>query len=447
MKALLIATNQADRFMDRMVVRPVPIGLAYIAAAIDETRHQLRTLDLMFADDAEAETAAAIRDFQPDLIGLSIRNLDNQSYFNPVWNLPAVRALIRRIRAETAATILVGGPAFSILPAECLAYVGADIGIAGDAAEPFATLIERLDASADYRDIPGIVYRANPDAPTDADPDADPHADDPAASPADIIVTEGKFASAFHKPPRLDLLDMRAYNGSGFGVGVITKLAQAYYPTPGASFDGSDWRIRPPAEVVDEIRALSHNYGINKIFFIDSGFNIPAHSAKALCAAVIDADLRIRWNSYIRPSEDADAELIEMMKTSGCSLALMAESGRGGGSLSDRLAAQERLADLCRRADLPFTMNITFGEPAETADSVEQKLAFLKRIQPAFAVLRAGARVLPNTAIAQAALREGIITSESDLLRPVFYIAESVRDWLPDRLRAEASAHPRWNLT
>ena len=54
----------------------------------------------MFADDAEADTAAAIRDFQPDLIGLSIRNLDNQSYFNPVWNLPAVRALIRRIRAE-----------------------------------------------------------------------------------------------------------------------------------------------------------------------------------------------------------------------------------------------------------------------------------------------------------------------------------------------------------
>lgn len=435
MKALLVATNQTDRFMDRMVVRPVPIGLAYLAAAIDETRHQLRTLDLMFADDAEAEVAAAVRDFQPDLIGLSIRNLDNQSYFNPVWNLPAVRALIRRIRAETAATVLIGGPAFSILPAECLDYVGADIGIAGDAAEAFATLIERLDARADYRDIPGIVYRADPA------PDADPNA------PADIIVSEGKFASAFHKPPRLDLLDMRAYNGSGFGVGVITKLAQAYYPTPGASFDGSDWRIRPPDEVVGEIRALNSDFGINKIFFIDSGFNIPAQSAKALCAAVIDADLRIRWNSYIRPAADADAELIDLMKASGCSLALMAESGRGGGLLADRLAAQERLAELCRRADLPFTMNITFGEPSETADSVEQKLAFLKRIQPAFAVLRAGARVLPNTAVAQAALREGIIASESDLLRPTFYIAESVRAWLPDRLRAEAAAHPRWNLT
>ena len=48
MKTLLIATNQAERYMDRMAVRPLPIGLAYLAAYIDEERHDLRVLDLMF---------------------------------------------------------------------------------------------------------------------------------------------------------------------------------------------------------------------------------------------------------------------------------------------------------------------------------------------------------------------------------------------------------------
>ena len=43
MKVLLVATNQADRFMDRMVVRPVPIGLAYLAASVDEEGHTLRS--------------------------------------------------------------------------------------------------------------------------------------------------------------------------------------------------------------------------------------------------------------------------------------------------------------------------------------------------------------------------------------------------------------------
>ena len=427
MKILLIATNQADRFMDRMVVRPVPIGLAYLAASVDEERHTLRVLDLMFADDAVSQVADAVSEFDPNLIGLSIRNLDNQSSLNPVWNLPAVRDIIDRIRQISAAKTLVGGPAFSILPSECLDYVGADLGIAGDAAEAFATLVERIDNGANYRDIPGIVYR-----------------DD--ANDGQIVVSEGRFTSNFHRSPRLDLLDMRAYNGSGFGVGVVTKLAQSYYPTPGANYSGDDWRIRDPQEVVDEIRALDDDFGINKVFFIDSGFNIPAEHAKATCRAIIDAGVRVRWNSYVRPSEDADAELMSLMKQSGCSLALMAEGGRGGEGLVDRLAGLERMADLCRDAGLPFTMNATFGEPGETKASAERKLDFLKRVKSVFAVLRVGTRILPNTAVAQTALAEGLIESESELMRPTFYIDAGVRDWLADRLREEAAEHPRWNL-
>ena len=427
MKVLLVATNQADRFMGRMVVRPVPIGLAYLAASVDEERHTLKVLDLMFADDAVAEVADAVSEFEPDLIGMSIRNLDNQSSLNPVWNLPAVRDIIERIRQLSDATTLIGGPAFSIMPAECLDYVGADLGIAGDAAEAFATLVERLEAGADYRDIPGIVYR-----------------DD--TNDGEIVVSEGRFTSSFHRAPRLDLLDMGAYNGSGFGVGVVTKLAQAYYPTPGADFSGGDWRIREPSEVVDEIRALDNDFGINKVFFIDSGFNIPAEHAKATCRAIIDAGLRVRWNSYVRPSDDADAELMGLMKESGCSLALMAEGGRGGEGLDDRLAGLERMSGLCREVDLPFTMNMTFGEPGDSESSVEQKLDFLKRVDAAFSVLRVGTRVLPNTGAAQTALREGLIESESELMRPTFYTDAGVRDWIADRLREEAAEYPRWNL-
>ena len=427
MKVLLVATNQADRFMDSMVVRPVPIGLAYLAASVDEERHTLKVLDLMFADDAVAEVADAVSEFEPDLIGMSIRNLDNQSSLNPVWNLPAVRDIIERIRQLSDATTLIGGPAFSIMPAECLDYVGADLGIAGDAAEAFATLVERLEAGADYRDIPGIVYR-----------------DD--TNDGEIVVSEGRFTSSFHRAPRLDLLDMGAYNGSGFGVGVVTKLAQAYYPTPGADFSGGDWRIREPSEVVDEIRALDNDFGINKVFFIDSGFNIPAEHAKATCRAIIDAGLHVRWNSYVRPSDEADAELMGLMKASGCSLALMAEGGRGGEGLADRLAGLDRMAELCREANLPFTMNMTFGEPGDTESSVEQKLDFLKRVDAAFSVLRVGTRMLPNTAVAQTALREGLIESESELVRPTFYTDAGVRDWIADRLREEAAEYPRWNL-
>ena len=424
MRILLVATNQTDRFMDRMVVRPVPIGLAYIAAAVDENRHQMRVVDLMFSEDGPSDVEEAVRNFRPDLVGLSIRNLDNQSYFNPVWNLPAVKDIVDRIRDSSDATVLCGGPAFSILPAECLEYVGADLGIAGDAAEAFATLVDRLETGDDYTDIPGVVYRRD----------------------GQTVVSEGRFTSDFHRSPRLDLLDMSKYDGSGFGVGVVTKLAQAYYPTSGDGFDGSDWRIRDPDEVVDEIRNLNTEFGINKIFFIDSGFNIPVDHAKTLCRAIIDSGLKIRWNSYVRPGH-GDDELVQLMKESGCSLALLAESGRGGGDLGDRLDGLGVMGHLCQEAGLPFALNISFGEPGENRETVDQKLSLLRQVEPAFAVLRLGSRVLPNTPVATAAVEAGIIESESDLIRPVFYITDEVRDWLPDRLREEADSHPRWNLT
>ena len=160
MKVLLIATNQADRYMDRMAVRPLPVGLAYVAAHIDTTRHALQVLDLMFSDDAQRDITETVQRFQPEVIGLSLRNLDNQSYLHPVGHLPTVRALISHLRSVSPATIVCGGPAFSILPEACFAYLSPDLGIAGDAAEAFAQLVERLAQDVPYADLPGAVYAA-----------------------------------------------------------------------------------------------------------------------------------------------------------------------------------------------------------------------------------------------------------------------------------------------
>ena len=182
MNVLLIATNQADRYMDRMVVRPLPVGLAYLAASINEERHSMRVLDLMFSDDPLSEVSNAVNEFEPGIVGLSIRNLDNQSYFDTEWHLPGVKSVVDEIRAASDATIVCGGPAFSILPSECFEFVGADLGIAGDGADAFADLVDHLEQGDDHRSIPGLVYRKG----------------------GTVVVTEGRFASNFNRPPRLD---------------------------------------------------------------------------------------------------------------------------------------------------------------------------------------------------------------------------------------------------
>ena len=429
MKILLIATNQAERYMDRMVVRPLPIGVAYLAAHVDERRHELQVLDLMFSDDAVSEVGGAVEEFRPDLVGLSIRNLDNQSYLNPVSHLPGVREIVRQVRSVSDATIVCGGPAFSILPAYCLEYLEADLGIAGDGVESFTLLVDRLHERTDYTGIAGLVYRDGPE----------------------IVALPAALSSDFRRRPRLDLLDLRRYDKAGFGVGVVTKLAGYYYPTQDGrgAYGGEGSRVRPVEEIMEEISKLNAESGIRKLFFIDSGFNVPMDHAKGLCTSLIESGLNLRWSSYLRPG-DCDEELTSLMKSSGCSLALIAPREPDGrsddlGSGPDSLRGLRELTDLCRSADLPFALAMAFGTPGETEKTVGEKLDFLRQSRPQFATLRLGTRVLPGSGVADLARGEGLISSDADLLMPTFYIEPSVRDWLADRVRRATAEEPRWN--
>jgi hypothetical protein len=202
-------------------------------------------------------------------------------------------------------------------------------------------------------------------------------------------------------------------------------------------------------DVLEEIRGLTATYGVRKVFFIDSGFNVQPEHAKALCQALISSSQKLRWNSYLRSGE-CDDELVELMKRSGCSLVLLTGTGHEYSSAQDQAAALDglrHLTDVCHRSDLPFVITIAFGGIGEDETTVEQKLAFLRQVEPRFAALRVGIRVLPKTPIAKAALEEGLISSDSELIRPTFYTADGVKPWLAERLRAEAADQPRWNLS
>ncbi len=100
----------------------------------------------------------------------------------------------------------------------------------------------------------------------------------------------------------------------------------------------------------------------------------------------------------------------------------------------------------CEEQDLHYTISVTFGEPGDTRQTVQEKLDFLRSIKPAVANLRIGVSILPGTDVAKQALSEGLIEDEADLIKPTFYLSESVRDWIVDDLQAEAVKHPRWNL-
>jgi len=433
MRILLIATNRHRRLMSRMNAQPVPIGLAYIAGHLDPQRHQLKILDLMFSEDYLADTEQAVREFQPGLVGVSLRNLDNSSYIDPQWALPATRAVIDRVRSVTSAPIVCGGPAFSLMPRECFDYLEPDLGIAGDGGETFAQLAQCIESGENHRNLPGMVYREG-----------------------GAVACNGVAYSRFARPPRLDELDMARYEQSGFGIGVVTKLDDTFSHSMAvtameANSDGNTWRVlRPIEDVVAEIQEMKDRFGLRKVFFIDSGFNLPLAYAKALCQSIIEADLKVRWNSYLAPVPAAcDEEVLDLMKQAGSGLVIM--KGVAGHvleqeALAARLTPLREVCQRCDQAGIHYVISQFFGEPGETAETVETKLDFLREIRPSLANLRVGVRIRPGTDVARAARKEGMIAGESDLIRPNFYLAAPVREWIVQRLTAEAAANPRWNV-
>jgi radical SAM superfamily enzyme YgiQ (UPF0313 family) len=427
MKVLLIATNRHGRYMTNIQAQPLPIGLAYIAGYLDPEQHSTKMLDLMFSDDYLGDVERAVKDFQPDLVGLSIRNLDNGSNLNPQSVLPITKKVTDLIRSISQATIVCGGPAFSILPNECFDYIGPDVGITGSGGDSFSDLADRLERRESYENLPGLVFRAD----------------------EKIVVTEQQAASGVMKPPRLEDLDLDRYAEAGFGIGVIIKWFGNQTPSRGAhSNDPDRQNLRPIQEVIAEVKDLKQRLGLSKFFFIANGFNVPPDHAKSFCQALIDTDLKIEWNTGLVP-RSCDRELIVLMKKAGCGLVIIGDlvvDAYDPQDLAARLEQMLQVCHLCEEGDLPYTVGQTFGAPGETRETVEQKLVFLRNINPAVANLRVGIRMLPGSRSTDQARSDGRIFDDGDLIQPTFYIAESVKDWIVDHLQAEASHNPKWSV-
>ena len=125
MNVLLVSAN---RLKNPYAV--YPLGLDYVVRALDD-HHQVQVMDL----NAEAGTEAladVLQDTSPDIVGISIRNIDNTDTLDPRGFTGQYRDLAALIRSHTTAPIVLGGSGFTIFPAELMALLQADYGIIGE---------------------------------------------------------------------------------------------------------------------------------------------------------------------------------------------------------------------------------------------------------------------------------------------------------------------------
>jgi hypothetical protein len=78
--------------------------------------------------DCETDVRKAIKQFAPDVIGVSVRNIDDQNMQSPHFLLGSLKQVVAVCRAASSSRIVLGGAGYSIFPESALAYLGGDMG-------------------------------------------------------------------------------------------------------------------------------------------------------------------------------------------------------------------------------------------------------------------------------------------------------------------------------
>jgi radical SAM superfamily enzyme YgiQ (UPF0313 family) len=295
-----------------------PLGLAYVAAALERAGHRVTLIDATGEALDQRQPAA-----HPGLVayGLSIPQIVERIpadtgaigvsvMFSLQW--PHAEAMIRAIHARRPATpIFVGGEHPTVtwehLLTQCPEITACALGEGEITAVELAAWI---DGAMPLEHVAGIAFR---DGGTPRK-----------SAPRARVAEPGTIA-----PPAWHLVPLAAYFSRGMNQGVNRGRSMPILATRGCPYQctfcsspemwTTRYTVRPVAELVDEIEGYVRTYGISNVDFEDLTAFIKRDWILALCAEIERRGLRITYQVPAGTrSEVLDREVLEALYRTGC---------------------------------------------------------------------------------------------------------------------------------
>ncbi len=408
MKIAFVSANR-----ETMPDAVVPIGILYVMAALP-AHHTTELWDLCFEDAPLAHLEARLRDFQPDVFAVGLRNIQNNDYSGYGDNLAFFAQVLATVRGCSAAPVVLGGGGFSVMPQGLMKHLGADFGIAGEGEWAFAELIARLEGGGDdLGAIGGLHYFTGGGLVSNPPRGVFQRIDDLAVP--DRGVVDGRYYTRFG----IDSVQTKR--------GCPLRCDYCTYPL----IEGRSIRQRDPVRVVDELlEARERQPDIEHVFVVDSVFNLPPAHAKAVCREMIRRGFTTPWTCYANPL-GFDRELADLMAEAGCA-GVEIGSDSGCDEILDRLKKGFRvdkiraIHELCTAAGVRDCHTFILGTPGETPEHVGRTLDFCRDLDPFAAIMM-------------------IWTDDYEALDPeLAAVRRTFRDEIKAVLRAKEDAFPRW---
>lgn len=276
-KVLLIRASYLDNHMGPQLAPP--LGVLTLAAVMRRERSdkvEFRVLDTGIEEMNTAGVGRIIRDYEPDVVGISALSLE-------AANVHAIAALAKKIKPTIS--IVVGGPHATTFHDQVIIDPNVDYAVVG---EGEATFIELLDAIRDGSgpvELPGVALRRDGEAYFGG---PRPYQDDLDSLPM----------------PAWDLVDIRRYSR---WISMNQNLARRPYAALFTSracpykciychgIFGKKFRAQSPERALEEIELLSGRYGVKELHVFDDVFNLDRDRAMAIMEGVVQRGIDMKF--------------------------------------------------------------------------------------------------------------------------------------------------------
>ncbi len=412
MRILMVQTQSVEGPSSERVY---PIGIVLLAELLKRKSHDVTILDMNLEPDPFGALRERLQGFQPDVVGLSLRNID------PLGNkttslVPPFVATARLVSSVMPrAKIISGGTGFSLFPDRLMREVPEiSYGIVGDAEETLPVLIATLENPPWLK---GLCYRKGDRI---------------------IVVPPSRdFDMTVYTIPDRQLLVPSSYTGINSYVPVIgieskrgCPFACSYCVYP--KLQGKKLRCRQPEAVVDEMELLHGEYGIGSFHFTDPVLNTPQGHLEEICGEILRRRLKVRWDGFMRENL-MTVKNVALYEKAGCECFSFSPDGLCSQSLrvlGKRMKESDILkaAELASRTDVISVYHFMVNVPGENEETSKKGIGLLEELYRLHSgkrnlgtIVLNNIRILPGTGIEQTARKEGLIGQGTDLLYPTYY--------------------------
>jgi anaerobic magnesium-protoporphyrin IX monomethyl ester cyclase len=387
MKALLIDPPYS-RFMNYYRYF-YPLGLTYVARALKNKGHQVKTYDaehspklttVKFRNIASSynryiralesknhkvwsEVRNTIAAYKPDIVGISsIAPCKIGSTFK-------VAEISKKYDSDLK--IIVGGQLSAASVNDVLNSPHIDFVVRGEGEITAAELLDALENNGEIDKVKGISFKKRgkilhtPDRP----------------------FVENLDSLGF--PYIESLIELKTYRPIDLGI-MMTSRGCAY----ACSFCGlkNFWgrriRWRSEENVIEEIVRLKEKHNVRYLCFRDACFTFNRKRTIRLCKKLVETNLEMKWECTTR-IDLLDSELIQRMKEAGCQkirIGIESGSDRMLKSYNKKLTTNviKEQAQILKKHKMTWLSYFMFGAPDETEEDMIATMNLIKEIEPSF---------------------------------------------------------------